>query len=150
MSSALQMEPRTIREVMTPTPVTVPPDATLSTLKRLFEAHDFNAFPVVDGEGALRGMVTKLDFLKAFRPDRRRLIPDLRRVWADTVEDLMSRGLVSVGPDDPVGVAVDLMVGQNLRSLPVVESVQGRPVLVGIVSRGDVVRCLIPPEPDAG
>jgi CBS domain-containing protein len=128
---------------MTAKPVTVPPEATLDVLKHLFEAHSFNGFPVVDRQGILRGMVTKLDFLKTFRPDCRRIIPDLRSLWAERVEDVMSRGLVFVEPDEPVVAAVDTMVNTRLRSLPVVELRHGTPVLVGIVSRTDLLTCLV-------
>ena len=137
-----RIEERTVREVMTPTPVTVRPSTTVGELKALFEAHDFNAFPVVDEAGALCGMVSKLDFLRMFRPARRRWLPDLRAVWAERVGDIMSAGLIAVEPGDPVVVAVDLMVETKLRPLPVVERRGGEPVLVGIVSRKDLLRCL--------
>ena len=137
-----QVEERTVREVMTPTPVAVRPSTTVVELKALFEAHDFNAFPVVDEAGALCGMVSKLDFLRMFRPARRRWLPDLRAVWAERVGDIMSAGLIAVEPGDPVVVAVDLMVETKLRTLPVVERRGGKPVLVGIVSRKDLLRCL--------
>ena len=137
-----QVEERTVREVMTPTPVTVRPSTTVGELKALFEAHDFNAFPVVDEAGALCGMVSKLDFIRMFRPARRRWLPDLRAVWAERVGDIMSAGLIAVEPGDPVVVAVDLMVETKLRTLPVVERRGGKPVLVGIVSRKDLLRCL--------
>jgi CBS-domain-containing membrane protein len=137
-----QVEERTVREVMTPTPVTVRPSTTVGELKALFEAHDFNAFPVVDEAGALCGMVSKLDFLRMFRPARRRWLPDLRAVWAERVGDIMSAGLIAVEPGDAVVVAVDLMVETKLRTLPVVERRGGKPVLVGIVSRKDLLRCL--------
>src|SRR3972149_550503 len=106
-----QVEERTVREVMTPTPVAVRPSTTVGELKALFEAHDFNAFPVVDEAGALCGMVSKLDFLRMFRPARRRWLPDLRAVWAERVGDIMSAGLIAVEPGGPVVGAVDLMVG---------------------------------------
>jgi CBS-domain-containing membrane protein len=137
-----QVEERTVREVMTPTPVTVRPSTTVGELKALFEAHDFNAFPVVDEAGALCGMVSKLDFLRMFRPARRRWLPDLRAVWAERVGDIMSAGLIAVEPGDAVVVAVDLMVETKLRTLPVVERRGGKPVLVGILSRKDLLRCL--------
>ena len=137
-----QVEERTVREVMTATPVAVRTSTTVGELKALFEAHDFNAFPVVDEAGALCGMVSKRDFLRMFRPARRRWLPDLRAVWAERVGDIMSAGLIAVEPGDPVVVAVDLMVETKLRTLPVVERRGGKPVLVGIVSRKDLLRCL--------
>jgi CBS domain-containing protein len=136
---------------MTRAPETVGPRTGLLALKALFETHDFNAVPVVDDNGALLGLVTKLDFLKMFSPDRQRWIPDLRSIWGERVEDIMSRGIVAVSPDDTVATAADLMVQSKLRSLPVVEGRGRGQRLVGIVSRSDLMKCLLlddedPPE----
>jgi CBS domain-containing protein len=70
-------------------------------------------------------------------------------LWAERAEDVMSRGLVTVTPEDRVATAIDLMVQSRLRSLPVVEQRGRQQVLVGIVSRSDVLRCLML-EADAG
>ena len=87
-----EIETRTVREVMTRHPVTVRPETSIAELKALFETHDFNMFPVVDTQGVLRGIVTKLDLLRTFRPQLRRWIPDLRVLWAERVEGIMNRG----------------------------------------------------------
>jgi CBS domain-containing protein len=131
-----------IRAIMTPTPVSVHPETTIGELKSLFERYDFNAFPVVDAQGILRGLVSKLDLLRVFRPDRRRGMAGLVALWSERVDDIMSRGLVAVEPDESVVAALDLMIETRRRSLPVVE---GRPegrVVVGMISRSDVLRCL--------
>jgi CBS domain-containing protein len=138
-----RIEKRTVREVMTVSPRVVDPRTDLRTLRALFESHDYNAFPVVDANGNLRGIVTKLDFLKMFCPDRRRWIPDLRAIWAERVEDIMTSGLVAVEADDSVAEAADLMVQSRLRSLPVVERRGRDRRLVGVVSRTDLLRCLV-------
>ena len=138
-----RVDDRRVREVMTAAPVTVSPDTDLAALKALFELHDFNMFPVVDDAGSVVGVVTKLDMLRAFRPDRRRLIPDLRALWAEGAADVMTRSVLSVEPDDAVGTAVDVMLEWKLRSLPVIERRDRAPRLVGVVSRTDVLRCLI-------
>jgi CBS-domain-containing membrane protein len=128
-----------VRDVMSRNPLTVSPDATIQELMTKFKTHDFNMFPVVDARGILRGIVTKLDLLRAFRPQMRRFIPDLKLLWAERIEDLMSRGAISVEGDDPITVAVDTMIEARLRSLPVVERRPGGPVVVGVVSRSDVL-----------
>jgi CBS domain-containing protein len=142
-------ERRKVRDVMTRNPITVGPDTTLQELMTKFRTHDFNMFPVVDARGVLRGLVTKLDLLRTFRPQMRRWIPDLKLLWAERIEDLMSRGAVSVEADDPVTVAVDTMIEARLRSLPVVDRRAEGPVLVGIVSRTDVLPCLTLERDDA-
>jgi CBS domain-containing membrane protein len=136
------IEGKTVRDVMSRNPITIGPGATVLELMTKFGAHDFNMFPVVDARGVLRGLVTKLDLLRTFRPPMRRFIPDLKLLRAERIEDLMSRGTIAVEADDPVTVAVDTMIESRLRSLPVVERRSGAPVLIGIVSRTDVLPCL--------
>jgi CBS domain-containing protein len=131
-----------VRDVMTVAPRTVDPRMDLRMLKALFDSYDFNAFPVVDTNGHLLGIVTKLDVLKVVCPDRRRLIPDMKALWAERVEDIMSCGLMAVEPDDTVREAADLMVQSGLRSLPVIEHHGRTRRLVGIVSRTDLLKCL--------
>ncbi len=52
------------------------------------------------------------------------------------VADVMSREVVSVAPDTPVRIVVELMVGKSYRAVPVVES--GIPV--GIITNTDLIR----------
>jgi CBS-domain-containing membrane protein len=138
-----RIEKRTVREVMTRAPKVVGARTNLRTLKTLFDTHDFNALPVVDADGVLLGVVTKLDFLKMFSPDRRRWIPDLKSLWAERVEDIMSRGIIAVTPEDTIATAADLMVQSKLRSLPVVQRRGREQRLIGVVSRTDLMKCLL-------
>jgi CBS-domain-containing membrane protein len=132
-----------VREVMSTSPKTVGPKTSVRALQRLFVSHDFNAFPVVDQAGILLGIVSKLDLLRIFRHDPARLRPDLAALWAEHVDDVMRRRVVTLGPRDSVTTAVDHMLSSKLRCLPVVERRGRKDVLVGIVSRGDVIRSLI-------
>jgi CBS domain-containing protein len=136
------IEARTVREVMTASPVTVRPNTGLRELKRLFETHDYNAFPVVDEHGGLRGLVTKLDFLRLFCPDRFRWIPDFQVPGGTSVDDIMARSIVAIEPTDSVVVAADRMIEYGVRSIPVVERRAEGAMLVGIVSRKDLLGCL--------
>jgi CBS domain-containing protein len=129
-------------EVMSPSPVTVHPDTPVRVLIALFERLDHNAFPVVDARQVLCGLVTKLDLLRLLRPDAEFRVPDFADVAGCQVSQIMRRGVVTVEPDDPAAAAADLMVTTGLRSLPVVERKAGPPVLMGMLSRGDLLRGL--------
>jgi CBS domain-containing protein len=82
-------------------------------------------------------MVTKLDLLRMVRPERFRWIPDFQLPWARCADDVMSRRVVSLAPDERVADAIDRMVEHGLRSLPVVERRGDQRILVGIVTRKD-------------
>jgi CBS-domain-containing membrane protein len=146
---AIHCTARTIREIMTIRPQTVGRNVPLRTLRDLFGVHQVNAFPVVDEGGTLLGIVTTLDLLRVFRYDRRRFLPDLMALWAEHVEDIMRRRVVTVSPGDPVTTTVDLMVSGGLSSVPVVERRFGKDRLVGMVGRSDVLRVLTFESDDA-
>ena len=137
---------RKVRDVMTADVVQVAPGTPLTAAARLLSDHRVGGLPVVDG-GQVVGVISESDLLakEAAATD-----PDApRRRWptagtrrgaavqaALTVGQAMSSPAVTVGPDFPIGNAARLMVGRRLGRLPVVEA--GR--LVGIVTRGDLVR----------
>lgn len=135
------LESRRVREIMTAKPHWIALDATVGDLQRSFEVHDFNAFPVIDRDRVLRGIVTKLDLLRAFRADARGRVPDPSALTDLPIADIMRPGILTLEPDDPAIAAVDLMLESRLHSLPVVERRRGGPPqLVGMVSRGDLLR----------
>jgi CBS domain-containing protein len=129
-----------VHQVMTTSPITVRPTTSVGELLGLFDRYDVNAFPVVDERGHLLGVVSKLDVLEHF------LVDDgsgwaTETLGAARVENLMHPEIVSVDARELIAKAGAVMVEKRLRSLPVVERRDGS-VLVGILSRGDVLRGL--------
>ena len=57
--------------------------------------------------------------------------------------DVMTRQVVTVGPETSVGYAAEVMAGHGFPALPVVDD-EDR--LVGIVSRRDLLRALVRPD----
>ncbi len=114
----------TIREVMTPQPVTLPASASLQAAALLMKDRDIGDVLVVDG-GSVRGVVTDRDLvvrgLAAGEP------------WA-SVGDVCSGDVVTASPDDEVADAVRLMTDRSVRRLAVVQDGE----LVGVVSLGDL------------
>jgi CBS domain-containing protein len=132
-----------VRDVMTCAPKTVGPRTDLPALKAMFQTYQFNAFPVVDEHQVLLGLVSKFDLLRTFSLEPSRWIPDVRALFAEHVEDIMSRGVVLVRPEEPIAAIIDVIVGSKLRTVPVAERRDGKDVLVGIVTRHDVLPYLV-------
>lgn len=131
-----------VHEIMSVAPVTVRESTTADELLELFDRHDYNALPVTDDAGRLVGIVTKLDLLRALRPRLDLALPDLATIGATSVAHIMRPGVITIEGEDPIGAAADLMLETELRSVPVVRRGSGAPELVGMVSRGDVIRGL--------
>ena len=69
-SACASRSPRTVGDLMTRDPVTVGPDATAHEAGRLIADHHHNRLPVVDGDGRLLGVVTRVDVLEALLAER--------------------------------------------------------------------------------
>ena len=130
-----------VYDVMSSSPVTVGPMTSIGNLLALFDRHDFNACPVVDHHNRLVGIVSKLDVLELLVGPRGST-PASDAVATTYVAGVMRRKPVFVEPHDAITAAGNLMVKTRLRSLPVIERREGRSVLVGMLSRGDVLRWL--------
>ncbi|MFF0223803.1 CBS domain-containing protein [Streptomyces sp. NPDC004629] len=115
-----------VRDIMTGTPVTVEPQASVTAVARLMRDQDIGAVLVTHDE-ELHGVVSDRDLVvraiaEGMDPDR------------TTAAMVGSGELVTVGPDEDLGRAVELMREHSVRRLPVVEN--GHPI--GIVALGDM------------
>jgi CBS domain-containing protein len=124
-----------VRHVMTRSPTVIASGATLAEVERIFESHDFNGLPVVGEDGELVGVVTKLDFLKAFVFTADSVVPRYEEILCRRAKTVMTADPRTVDPDLPLTRVLEDMVSTRYKSFPVVED--GR--LVGVVAREDVL-----------
>ena len=147
----------TVQDVMTTRVVAVGKDATFKDIAAMLTEYRVSAFPVVDGEGTVIGVVSESDLLckealiaalggqAARRGDAAGSLNrhEFARAAAVTAADLMTKPPVVVTPDEPVTSAARLMYHGRVRRLPVVTE-KGQ--LVGIVSRADVLSVYSRPD----
>ena len=117
-----------VREIMTTRIVSVEPTSSVKDAALLMNRHNIGSVPVVDGT-AVRGMITDRDIVL-------RCVAENRDATTLKVSDVCSQGAVSVGPDQNVSDAINLMSTEQVRRLPVVDN--GR--LVGMLSVADIAR----------
>jgi acetoin utilization protein AcuB len=129
------------RDVMTPTPVTVRPQATLADVWDLMREADIRHVPVVEA-GVLVGMLSDRDLasLDVTRVPTREGADALRRALATPVVTVMSSDVVCVDLEADLGEVVDLMLEHKVGAIPVVRSDTRQ--IVGIVSYIDVLRAV--------
>jgi CBS domain-containing protein len=132
------------KDVMTRPVHTVVRDASVESAAELMTAHQITALPVVDPAGGLVGMVSEGDLLwHRVPPDptahvRRRETTDPGS-RPETVSEVMAWDPYTVRPETDVAEVADLMLRNDVRSVPVVED----GVVVGIVSRRDILRIMV-------
>ncbi len=127
-----------VRDVMTRDPVAISKEVTLIQAAEIFERHDFNGLPVVDGEHRLLGMVTKLDFLKAFVFTERSKMPRYDAILAQPVLTILNTHPRAVSPDAPLTRVAQEMIDTRYKSFPVVEGDR----LIGMIAREDILKAL--------
>jgi chloride channel protein, CIC family len=114
-----------VRDVMTRDVQSLPPDATIAEARARFLSGGHGAYPIVDAEGALAGIVSRGDLLRnADEGDDAR-----------PLGEIASPDVVTVSPGDDLLTALRLMLEEEVEHLPVVRD--GR--VVGICTRTDVL-----------
>jgi CBS domain-containing protein len=121
-------------DVMTSPAVVVNPATTVRTASAVLGDHGFSALPVVDDDGRLVGIVSGADLLLAG------MTPTTAN---GAVERVMRRLVISAPITATPSELTTTMLSQRLRCLPIVTDGQ---VLVGVVSRSDLLRILTPAD----
>ncbi len=146
-----------VRDVMTTRVVAVKRNATFKDMAALLTEYRVSAFPVLDDEGKVIGVVSEADMLSkealvadmGVQAARLARIPgspyhdEFAKAAAVTAGDLMTNPPVVVTPDEPVTSAARLMYHGRVKRLPVVGE-KGQ--LIGIVSRADVLSVYSRPD----
>jgi CBS domain-containing protein len=142
-----------VTSVMTARPVMATESTGFKEIAGLMAEYRISAVPVVDEAGRLVGLVSETDLLLketfATGDDRRHLLESGRKrrerakAGALLARDLMSSPAVAIGPSALITEAARLMHDRNVKRLPVVDD-DGH--LVGIVTRGDLLRVFLRPD----
>jgi CBS domain-containing protein len=144
-----------VREIMTADVITVRPDTTVGELADILAKNKISGVPVVDDQGRVLGMVSEADiilqdadlhfpyyiqFLESviYLQSVHKFEERFRKAFGSKVTEVMSDEVVAVSPDSTVREVATLMADRTVNRLPVTED--GR--LVGIVTRGDIVRAI--------
>jgi CBS domain-containing protein len=132
-----------VKDVMTTRVVAVRKDATFKEMAALLGEYRVSAFPVIDEDDKVIGVVSEADLLS-----REALVAAIGAGAEEfgngvTAAGLMSKPPVVVTPYEPVTSAARLMYNARVKRLPVVGA-NGE--LVGIVSRADVLSVYSRPD----
>jgi CBS domain-containing protein len=146
-----------VRDIMETNPHSVHPDTPVEEVVALMRDHELPGLPVVDGEGGVVGIITEADLVlpddqgdlhlphyinlfggTVFLESLSRFEGRLRKAFASTAADMMTKDPDTVSPDTDVREAARLVHESGHNRLPVVED--GR--LVGVVTRLDLLGAL--------
>ena len=132
----------TVKDVMTTQVVAVRRGAAFKEMAATLRRVRVSAFPVVDENGKVIGVVSEADMLAKEALAHHGLVDglrhhkDIQKAEGVTAGDLMTHPAVTVRPEDSVGHAARLMFSLRIKRLPVVNA-GGE--LVGLISRTDLL-----------
>lgn len=138
-----------VADIMTTQVITVSPETTLKEVAGLLAARGISGAPVVDSERHVVGVVSEADILaKERRPRRRSRFERFLgygnasdpKATARVAGEAMTSPAVTIGAERRVDAAAALMLDRSVNRLPVLDR-DG--VLVGIVTRADLVRAFV-------
>jgi CBS domain-containing protein len=142
-----------VRDFMVRDVISVGPEDTIKDVMSLFVEKKIGGVPIMKKDGTLCGIVTDGDILRAIKPIDRRIHDYFSFITYIAVEDRQvhlseiinreiikfakTHGIVTVQPEDDMDRVVDLLSKHHFKKLPVVNGVNR---VVGVISRGDVIR----------
>lgn len=131
----------TIRELMSGGLITVRRETPVLEARDLMAREKIRHLLVTNADRTLEGIVTDRD-IRLNLPSRATSLS----VWEInhlltklTVEEVMTRSVITVGPDQPARDGAQLMIDRKIGALPVVEDGH----LIGIVTETDLVRAFV-------
>ena len=119
------------REILSPEAECVGEDETLQVAARKMRDLDVGALPICGSDKRLKGVITDRDIVV-------RVIAEGKDPSTETASSLAGGETVTIGADDDVQEALDVMRRHQVRRLPVIDGHD----LVGMISQADIARAL--------
>ena len=129
-----------VRTLMTGATIAVPPDTPVLDARQLMAKERIRHLLVMDG-GDLVGMVTDRDIrLNMPSPATSLSVWELNHLLTKlTVNQVMTKSVITIGPDREASDAARLMLDHKIGALPVVDG----GALIGIVTETDLLRAFV-------
>jgi acetoin utilization protein AcuB len=131
----------TVKQIMTTEVLTVRPEDTMELVHRIFHSREIHHVPVVNDEGHVVGILSKSDYYSIsnafplFRPDLREAANE-RLFKSLLVEDVMTRQVATLSPDDSITVAAGFFKENIFHAIPIVDEDNK---LLGILTTFDLL-----------
>jgi CBS domain-containing protein len=137
-------------DIMTREVVTVRPKSSIHEAARRMIDYGVSGLPVVDDSGRVIGIISEGDLILRQKPRERvawwraffeageHLAREYQKAAGETVGEVMTPQVITVSPELPMESVAVILDEHRIRRVPVLHN--GR--LVGIVSRGDLIKAL--------
>jgi CBS domain-containing protein len=108
--------------------ISISPDQGLSAAITMLAEHNIGALIVIGSESDLVGIISERDVVRAFAR--------VEDALSLTVNDVMTKEVITGVPEDDIMSVVHTMTERRFRHLPIVDADQ----LIGVISIGDILK----------
>lgn len=144
------------KDIMVTEVITIKQHATIEEIARVLIDNKISGVPVVDEAGHLMGMVTEGDLLhKETNPRLPNAVnilgaiiyyngveqynEDFKKMMASQALNIMTDKVITVTAEQEIEEIVKVMLEHGIKRVPVMEGDR----IIGIISRADIVKCLL-------
>ncbi len=129
-----------VRDCMTKKLITIDEETPIIKAFRIMKDNNIRRLPVMRNE-KLAGVITDRD-LKEATPSKATSL-DVHEIYSllseVKVKDIMSKDLLTIGPDESIEKAAMLMLNKKISGLPVIEAGN----LTGVITQTDIFKALV-------
>jgi CBS domain-containing protein len=124
-----------VRDVMHHGVIACRPTTPRARIAQAMAERDISAIVVVDKDGALQGLVSSTDLVRAQAGNG-----DAAAASDLLAEQIMSRDVITTSPSEPLSAAMKKLIEHRVHRLVVVQQENGHQTPVGILSATDLAR----------
>lgn len=146
------------KDIMNEQVIACLPETKLEDAVRTLAEQEISGMPVIDATRRVVGIISENDLLLSdhleaprmktalfgFYILRQSVMDRMAELRGLRVEDVMTKSVISFGPDTPVDDIAAAMVDKRINRVPIVD--EGRHLL-GILSRADIIRAMAQSRP---
>lgn len=153
-----------VEDAMQKNVITIKNDMKIEEAARILRENKISGAPVIDKKNRLVGMLSEGDIIRLLEvhsPKLNLILPSpldlielpirmkheydeivkgIKKASLTLVDEIMTRKLITVKPDQSISDAAELMDKHKIKRLPVVDD-KGN--LIGIITRGDIIGALV-------
>lgn len=122
-----------IEKVMSDKVVSLHMNDTLRLVDKTFDKYNFHHIPICDVDRKVVGIISKEDIMRLISVRKEFTEKEFGSIKA---KDFMSTNIVTVRPDDSIGLAADIFMTNQFHAIPITEDEK----LIGIITTHDLIK----------
>lgn len=122
-----------VEKIMSDEVISLHLNDTLRLVDKTFDKHNFHHIPICDVDRKVVGIISKEDIMRLISVRKEFTEKEFGSI---KTKDFMSTNVVTIRPDDTIGLAADIFMTNHFHAIPVTEEDK----LIGIITTHDLIK----------